>query len=331
MVAKITDVAKRAGVSISTVSLVLNNKDDKISKKTAEKVRQAAMELNYYPNQIARSLVGSNLRLIGLIIPDLMNPYYNELAQVIVNTAETRGYSVVLIEEKSSTGQVQNLINSRLLAGALVISNLRDRSIYTDNIDRGFPIIFVDDVDLTNKYDFVTGDNFYGGYIVADYFIRKGHDNFIFISGPDISFNALNRLDGFKTRLNQSQIPLGNLEIVEGNYSFEGGYRGIKNLESISLPVAIFGVNDITAYGALRALEERNIGLSESEASIIGYDNLQAGNYIGPKLTTVDQNFVHVGKRATEGLIDKLETGDRKVIRDIVRPIIVEKKTVFRR
>lgn len=330
MKVSIRDVAKKAGVSISTVSMVLNGKDSRISKKTSLKVKEIARELNYFPNAIARSLVGTKTRVIGLVIPDLMNIFYNEMSQKIISTAEGRGYNVIIIEEQNSIEKTQKLLNTNLLSGAILLSNFSDIE-QLQSLEKLYPIVFLDDVNLDLTTNYLTSDNYMGGKLVASYLLETNHKKFIAIGGSSKSYNSVYRLKAFRDTLIGAGINEADIIEIESDYTYHGGYHSIMDIYEIEKGTGIFCANDIMAYGAIQALKERSIAISKDGVSIIGYDNLRAGYYIRKDMATVDQRLDILAVKAVNLVMDIIENKKVPFVKDIETPELIRGNTVFRR
>ncbi|WP_425538821.1 LacI family DNA-binding transcriptional regulator [Microaceticoccus formicicus] len=329
MAITIKDVAREAGVSITTVSMVLNESDYPISDKTKNKVFETAKRLNYVPNRIARNLVMRQSNSIALIVPDITNPFYPEIAKAVSEVAESRGFNLFLINTNNETTKNSSwleVLENGLIEGALIISR---ESTITDAYkrSRNIKIVYLDEPGFSEDKDayIVTGDSKEGGYIAGKHLISLGHKKLACIAGPEETPNSSRRLSGFLKACMENDIYLDTKYILFGNYSFDGGYECGKVLANEDI-TGIFAFNDLSAYGAIRALKEGGKSLLK-DYSIIGYDNLLMTAFTDPSLTTIDQFSKQIGISATNILLDLIKgrkVNERKVL---VKPKLVLRET----
>ena len=326
----INDVAKKAGVSITTVSMVLNNSDVKISEETRRRVIKASEELEYVPNKIARSLVKKNTNIIALIVPDISNPFYSEIAKFIGDYAEEKGYNVILINT-NSTAKLEdiekNLLSTNLIDGALVVSTNMADYIKKNKKLNNLKVVYLDE--FTSIYDArveytVSGNSEYGGSLAGNHLLDLGHRNLGCVIGPRGTPNSNRRLSGFLKVLLERDIFLNSKNIVHGDYTYDGGYLAGKYLSDKKIS-AIFCFNDLSAYGVVKAFKEKGIKVPE-DISIIGYDNLYTTEFLEPNLTTIDQDNKKIAKEATNLLIDIIE--NKKIVKNT---ILIEPKLIWRK
>ncbi|MDD7305253.1 MAG: LacI family DNA-binding transcriptional regulator [Peptoniphilaceae bacterium] len=323
----IKDVAKLAGVSITTVSMVLNKTNHKISETTRKKVISAAEKLEYKPNNIARSLVTKKTNSIMLIIPDLINPFFAYLSNQIAIYAEKLGYILYiynshnkLIDEKSFV----NLIERNYIEASLIV----DRRVqsFDKKINEKYNIVFLDEFDYQNAdVNIVTGDNEKGGYLATSYLLDKGFSNIGLNIGPHNTPNSTRRLSGSLKCMIDKDIEYDPKNIFHGDYSFEGGYKAGKYFVEKGVD-AIFSFSDLSTYGILNYFYKKGVRVPD-DISIISYDNLQMNKLIIPKLTSVDQDIDKIAKESIN-MVDRLvkhKLIDRKIL---VSPKIVEAESV---
>lgn len=304
----IKDVAKLAGVSIATVSMVLNKKEHPITEEIKNKVFDAAKQLNYHPNVLAKTLIKQSINSIALIVPDITNPFFSQVAKDVNNAAIKRGYSVLLINNDNADNakdRIISILNSHIVSGALIItrdSNTKEIIKYSPYVK----VVLLDEVeDLFSGIISVTSNNYLGGSIVGKKLIEYGHKKVACIVGPKNTKNSENRFDGFNNIYKLNNLEISSKNIFDGNYTFEGGYKLTNNIIKSGCS-AVFCLNDLMAYGLMRGLKEQNIEVGK-DISVVGYDNLNICDYISPRLTTVDQNFDKVATMATGILIDLIE------------------------
>lgn len=328
----IKDVAREAGVSITTVSMVLNESDYPISEKTKRKVIQTAKKLDYVPNRVARNLVTRKSNSIALIMPDITNPFYPEIAKAVSEVAERRGYNLILINTNNQTTKKSTwleVLENGLIEGALVVSR---ETTFKDAIKRAknTKIVYLDEPGFLCDKDsyMVTGDSEEGGYIAGKHLISLGHKKMACIAGPEETPNSSRRLSGFLKACMEHDVLLDSKHILFGNYSFNGGYECAKILSKEDV-TGIFAFNDLSAFGAIKALKE-SCKYVLRDYSIIGYDNLIMTAYAAPSLTTVDQFSKLIGERATSMLLDLIsgkKINERKVL---IKPKLIIRETTSR-
>lgn len=321
----IKDVANLANVSITTVSMVLNNTNDKISTETRKRVIEAATKLNYRANYIARSLVSGKTNVIMLIIPDISNPFYGLLAKQLSRYMRLKDYFLYIFNsnnENLDEELFQNLIEDNFVEATFVV----DRRVkeFSKKILNNNKIVFLDEFDYENKDTYtVTGNNIKGGYLAVEYLIQRGLRKIAFAIGPKDSVVSNRRLAGALACAKDYKIKIKEENIFCADFTFEGGvsageYFINKDIDSI------FCFNDMCAYGIMDYFNTEKINIPRN-ISLIGYDNLYINNLLGTKLTSIDQNL---SKIAEEGvvMIDKLIKNNNIVSKNI----FIEPKLVIR-
>lgn len=323
MMAKITskDVARLAGVSRTTVSLVLNNVDNaRISEATSEKVLKAAKQLKYRPNALAQSLKTNRSKIIGLIIPSITNPFFPSIAQGVEDTAVSKGYNVFLCntfrEPEKENSYIQALA-SKQVDGIIFASMTFNPEAILELRRRGVAIVAFDRRVNDQDVDAVLFDNVKGGEMAVKYLLSLGHRNIAFLSGKTDIFSRRDRLEGYKKALqdaevaiNHDYIAIDNFQEQENrdrNYEIEAGFRIANKLLDKSPEVtALFAVNDMTALGALKAIKSRGLRVPE-DISLVGFDDINLAEITDPPLTTIRQPKYKMGKTSAELLISRLE------------------------
>lgn len=328
--ATIKDVASLAGVSITTVSMVLNRTNDKISDKTKDKVFRAAKELGYNPNKYARALASKKSDVIMAIIPDIANPFFSLLVKYLTNYSIKQGYFLYIHNtnnKQMTRDEFKNLLKSNYAAACLVVDrNVNDIS---DDIIKKYNVIFLDEVDFTdNRIHLVTGNNELGGILAMDYLLDRGFRNIGILIGPRSTANSSRRLSGaIKAAMNRD-IYIDPKNIHHGDYSYEGGYGAGKFFLDRKVD-AIFSFADMSSYGLLNYFEENNIRVPE-DISLISYDNLYLNKIVSPRLSSIDQNLEELAYEAiimADKLINKKDTTERIMI----KPRLVEGESVGRK
>lgn len=323
----IKEVAKLAGVSITTVSMVLNNTNHKISDQTRKKVLQAAEELDYRPNNIARSLVTKKSNSIMLVIPDLINPFFALLSNQLAIYAEELGYILYIYNSHNKIMDGKSFVDliERNYIEATLIVDRRVKNFDKKIIDK-YNIVFLDEFDYGNdEVNIVTGDNEKGGYLAVQYLLDHGFRNIGLNIGPHDTPNSTRRLSGALKCMIDNDIVYDPKNIIHGNYSFEGGFKAGEYLVERGVD-SIFSFSDLSTYGILNYFLKKGIRVPE-DISIISYDNLPMNRVICPKLTSVDQNIDEIAKLSIK-MVDRLikkKLTDKKIL---VSPKIVRGESV---
>jgi len=311
--ATIKDVAKRAGVAISTASYALNG-HDKIKGATRERVLQAAKELNYRKNGLAMDLKMSKTNTIALILSDLIGPFYSELIRGVQELVLEKGYDLIVCSsygDESSTAA--KFLRETRVDGVILLAHNIKSDFIRESAREGFPIIVLDR-HLTDNPHIVSinVNNHEGAYEATNYLIKKGKSSIAFISGPKNSTDSQDRLAGYRQGLEDRGLTYYSKWTINGKFTQEGGYQATKILiNQGEIPEAIFYANDEMAIGGLEALKDNNISVPE-EISIIGFDDIQIASYLHPPLTTMRQPKYEVGKLASHVIFQILEGVDVK-------------------
>jgi len=324
----IKDVAKQAGVSISTVSHVINETRF-VSEELIERVQTAMAELQYQPNTLARGLRKGDTHTLGLIVPDNSNPFFAKIAHTIEDLGFKNGYSVILCNSHGDLDREATylkLLNSKQVDGIIFISAGGDPEHLEELINRNIPVVVTDrDVDV-NPVDVVLVDSEAGGYQATRHLLDLGHTKIACVTGPTELNPSAARFYGYKNALRAAGIPIDQQYVINGDFQVEGGERAIAELFSLeSPPSAVFLCNDMMAFGAFRALRKMDL-LVPGDVSIIGYDDIEFSSIITPALTTVAQPLFEIAQTAVEMLINRIHQGE-----DIVtKRIILSPKLVLR-
>lgn len=301
-------IARLANVSKATVSRVLNNKAEGVGKETRARVQAIMKEYGYKPNLLARGIATSQTKTIGLIIPDITNPFFPAIVKAVEKYADSHGYSVIFCDtdaraekEKKS---VSTLIASRV-DGVILATTLDEKSDWQWEFEKyNIPCVLIDRRLKTQNYNVsVFVDNEYGIYIATELMIRNGNKDIAFLTGPQHLSTTRERLDGYKSALKQFRIPYREALTSSGEYTYAGGYQAMKQLlDSGEKFTAVVSSSDMMAIGALRAIH--NAGLQvPRDIEITGFDNIEISSMVDPPLTTMEQPIYELGKKAAEALI----------------------------
>lgn len=306
---KIQEVAKRANVSVATVSRTLNN-DPRVNPITAQRVWRAVQELKYVPNFQARSLVSGKSRLIGLIVSDITNPFFPELVKGFEDVAVEHGYDMIVAStgynEERMAGCVRRMIERKVDGVAIMTSELEQA--LTEQLERReLPIVFLD---VGYPGPFVTNvrvDYQCGIQRAVQHLLDLGHKRIAFISGPDHLKSAQVRRSAFLQCLGDSGIVEDMQYIEHGDHKVEGGLEAMSRLLQLTpRPTAVLASNDLTAIGALRGIRRASLRVPE-DISIIGFDDISLVQFTEPPLTTVRLSRTEIARRSFDALLHSIQ------------------------
>ena len=328
--ATIRDVAKRAGVSVSTASLALNGKPG-VSAETRARVLRAALELDYHPHTAAKNLADGRTRTIGLIAPISLEhlfssaSFFMKLFRGLHHIAQRKGYvlSLYIAESDDEAAlQIKSLVRSRAVDG-LVITNPTFTSPYLEEIRR-YRVPFVVIGRPVGKAPFVDNDNQAVGWMATRHLIEHGHKRIAFISGPDRFTFCQDRLLGYRKALEEAGVPYSGELVWRSEIVEEDACRVVKeNFPKIRF-TALLAATDVQAVGAIRALKEMGIKVPR-DISVVCVNESELARHFMPSLTTVDLHERELGRRAMELLIQMIEDG---VVRE--KGIYVEASLIIR-
>jgi len=312
MRATIKDVAKLAGVSTATVSNILTGKKY-VGPEVTLRVRQAMETLNYQRNAIARSLKVNRSYNIGLMVPDISNPFFGEIVKFAQQVVNHEGYQITLCDFDNDSKREQKILQTFLSAGVDGIINVAPR-MKQSQLGRGLgvPMVVVDRPHFKTDANiaFVYADNYKGAAAVADHFIRKEHRRFACFTGPiDEVPNARMRMDGFLDELKKRGVTESAWRVYPCDFTFESGYQTMETMlkdYDPSQPWSVFVSSDIMAWGAMEAVKSHKMKMPR-DIAIVGYDNIYFSEFLYPKLTTVWNPTKDMASTAARMLLDAID------------------------
>jgi LacI family transcriptional regulator len=329
-------IAKQLGVSVTTVSRALNGKAQEygISKKTEEAVRKAAKRLHFSPDPLARGLRLNRTLSLGLIIPDISNPYFAEIAKNVEMAARAGGYSVILCDSQESTAleaESLTLLRDRKVDG-LVIAPVGQSAAHFEGLQEGNPPAVVIDRHFPRlTLPYVISDNYKGAMEATGYFIEHGHQTIACIQGLARTSPNRERVRGYQAALREHGIPMDESLVAGSSFSEENGYICAKLLvRKVKGITAILALSNLIALGILRALSEEGLRIPV-DVSIICFDDQPYCAYLNPPMTTVEQNKEQMGRIAVRLLLDQLQSSRGPMHEGIVLPTrLIERASVRR-
>jgi LacI family transcriptional regulator len=307
--ATIRDVAKKAGVSVATVSHVING-TRKVAPETEARVRRAMEELGYQPNAIAQSLRKRTTYAIGILVSDITNPFFATLVRGAEDAALEAGYSVIVCNSDEDPQKEDMYIRAlwRRRIDGMLIAPTRDgtSSALQELVQRKLPFVFVDRKAKGIEADAVLSDNIGGAYLATKHLIERGHKRIGIVLGIPGATTTEERLLGYRQALEEAGIPFSEDLVVWGGYRMEGGRKACAQLLSLSdPPTAIFSTNNLMTVGVLQELSHRGIKIPE-EVAVVGFDDLEWAEIVHPPLTVVAQRPYEIGYQAFKILLERL-------------------------
>ncbi len=338
--ATVYDVAKMAGTSTATVSRVLSNSDYPISKEIRKKVIEAAQKLNYSPNLLGRMLKKSESKDIGVIIPNISNPFYPQLVLGIETEAKKHGFNILLCNSFRDVTNEKKYIESmyQKQVRGIILSTINEEHGFLKKLcDSGLKVVGFDQNIEDFQCNKISFDFTRAGMMAVDYLISMGHKKIAFATSPLTRRSRKEIFDGYKLGLMKNNIGFSDdlvyiaeheKEVENGTFEFESGVDIAKKcLASVDLPTAIFAVNDITAMGIIHGFINSGIKVPD-DISVMGFDNIEFSAMINPPLTTINQPAFETGRLACKILIENLEDSDSNYVSIKLEPTLIERKSV---
>ena len=315
MASTIKDIAKRAGVSIATVSRALND-DEKVTEDTKKIIQSIAKELKYKPNLLARSFVTKKSNIIGLIMPDIFGEFFMELIRGVDDVCFNKGYYTMVTSSHSKRSTVEAIIDfmgKGIVGGIILMTPSIDDEIKKTLKNNQLPIIIINSKSELEHYDSISVDNYKGAYELVNYLIKeKKYNKIAHISGPRNNNDAIIREKGYLNALEENNIKVNKSWIVAGDFTTQGGFDCCaKLLKSKSRPEVIFAANDMMAIGCYQAARKAGLRIPE-DIGIAGFDDIFVSEFITPRMTTVHVPIFDLGKKAAEILIQKINSEKQK-------------------
>jgi LacI family transcriptional regulator len=300
------DIARMAGVSKATVSMVMNKKDASISDATRKRVLEIAKEMSYIPNSIARSLSTKKSGTIGVILPDITNPFFSEMARAIEDEAERLEYNLIICNTDNDIDKEQKYIElliSKLIDGIIFMSGGKSNESITILKNNNVPFVLVDRYIEGYEEDYgVFCLNKQGVKDGIKYLYEKGNRKIVFVKGREHLEISKQRLEGYIDAMKSYGI-YDEKYVFEGDFNVEGGIIATERIiDSFQNPDAIFYSNDMMALGGMKILLRNGYNVPR-DISVIGFDNIHISEVIEPELTTIAQPIYKMGKKACSILI----------------------------
>ncbi|WP_434752052.1 LacI family DNA-binding transcriptional regulator [Paenibacillus amylolyticus] len=315
----IKDIAKKAGVSISTVSYALNG-SNKVTDETRSKILVIAKELNYVPNAAARTLKKRESRILGVFLTDFSGDVYGDLLSGMKAICNAQGYDLIVCSGKQS----HRMLPERMIDGAIILDHTFSSEELMQYADRGHKIVVLDRELKHPNINQVLLDNKAGATLAMEYLIEHGHKKIYVVTGPEGSFDSEQRLKAVR----QVAERVADVEWIEvtGDFEKSGGERAADQIiQTYNGPAAVFSLNDEMAIGLCDRLADSELQVGK-HIDVIGFDHIELSNYVQPKLASIDYSKRKWGAIAAEQLI-KIIAGE-PVDHERIYVTLVEGKSV---
>lgn len=318
----IKDVAREAGVSISTVSNALNG-IDVLRPETKQHILDIAQKMHYVPNLNGRNLKSQATKVIGLFLTSIKGPYYGELTNSIYQGCKKYGYELNIFIAENADNAMVNILGKRIDGAIILNEHVKKKEVEVLQ-ENGIPVVFIDREMKGTYISSVVFDSYHEGELAAKYLLELGNTTFGYVQGVKNNFDNTERLKGFRNILKRAGFTLQEDYIIEGEFERDVAYRAVKEfLESGKvLPEAIFAANDLSAIGTIEALTEEGIKVP-GDVSVIGCDDIETARLVSPSITTIRTSFEKQGILAVGylvGLIRGEEQGRIEVLRGRIIP-----------
>lgn len=328
--ATIYQVSELAGVSLATVSRVMNN-NARVSDKTRQKVVDAMEQLGYRPNSIAQSLASNRSNSVGILVSELNGTFFGQMMAGIESELRSAGKHVIITtghadEDKEKDG-IDFLISRRCDAIIMHVEAVSDAYLVELN-KQSSPIFLVNRVVPNLEHRCVSLNNELGGYLATQSLINCGHQHIAYIAGPQFKVDAADRLTGHKRALAENNTAFDEHLFFVGDYSEDGGSKGLKHFIDSKLPfTALACANDEMASGAMKYAREHGYNLPQ-DLSIVGFDNVDFANYLYPKLSTVDNPIYRMGNMAAKLVLKDVYKEKKLKIEQLFEPTVILRDSI---
>ena len=333
MAVTIKDIAKQVGLSVTTVSRALNDFND-VNAETKELIRQTAAEMGYVPNSLAQRFQKRKTDTIGLILPTFgprfSDPFFSELLAGIGNKAADQGYDLLVSTRPPGEDELlayRQIVQGHRVDGLVVVRTRKndERIEYLRSVS--FPFVAFGRTERELDFPFVDEDGISGMRLIADHLVNLRHKRIACIASPPELMFSQYRLDGLQSRLQELNTPLNPGLILVGDLTQRSGYeQAIELLNLPNSPTAIVAFNDLMAFGAMSAAQNRGLVVG-SDISITGFDNIPMASHSHPTLTTVDQPIYQIGNKVCEMLVHLIQGEPLEEGSTLLKPELIERQS----
>lgn len=305
----IRHIAKQAGVSVATVSRVLNHPEN-VAQKTRERIEKIIEETEYTPNWFARGLNFNKTGTIGLMIPHILNPVYMEIAKGVEDVAHQKGYIALMCNEendgKKGKNYLEQLLKRRVDGIVFICSSLEERD-FDLLEEQNIPIVLIGEHKNTTGQHVVSVDCQQAAKKAVKHLLDNGYEQIGMLYGTEPKVENEYKVAGYQKTLKKMGLPIREEFLREVDNSIEGGYLGAKKLVELKEPPqAIFTTSDYIAFGAMDAIKDKSLRIPE-DVAVVGFDNIRMSNLVEPKLTTIEVPLHKMGVYGARLLFDIIE------------------------
>lgn len=333
----IKDIANQAGVSITTVSQILNNKGSRFSEETREKVLKIVAETNYKADFFAQNMITKRSKTIGMIVPDVTDFFFSKLIEGVETYLNSLGYMIILCNSKHDEALEKKYFEElmyRSVEGIIIATpNVLDQDIMSVCLreKKTQPVVLVDMGKNQRNEGKLIVEEYKGVYAAVEYLIELGHQKIGFLREVDDYYQLSERITGYLNCLEDFKIPYDPALVAESYLTIEGGYNGAKKLlaQVNNDLTALVCTNDQMAVGAYQAIYEAGLKVPE-DISVVGFDGLTIGKYLAPALTTVYQPVFEIGFSAAKFTVDAIENPFLRIPNKIFPTKLIKRNSVKR-
>lgn len=328
----IRQIAEMAGVSVTTVSQILNNKGSRFSDETRKRVLDIVNEYQYKPDFFASSLITRHSKTIGMIVPDVTDFFFSKIVEGVESYTNPLGYMVILCNSRQSLEKETRLLKElshRSVDGIILATpnQLPEEYAFQSDFYRKMPMILIDRGLNRREVGRLIIKEYEGAYQAVSYLIKQGHRKIGLLKEDTGYYQLEERYNGYRHALKDAEITFKRQWVVAGELTIEGGYQAAKELLKVREITAIFCGNDAMAVGCYKAIYEMGKKVPE-DISVIGFDGLKLSEYTTPPLTTVSQPTFDIGFTAARFLVDAIEFPERRIPNKIFDTKLIIRESV---
>lgn len=332
MAVNIYDIAKKTGLSVVTVSRVLNNNPN-VRESNRIKVENAVKELDYRPNAAARTLSSGKAGMVALVVPHLNDAFGIQVMSSVEKALKSSELFMVVVSAASDTEFSESVYASLVMEGRvdgiIILTPLRNEDYFFELKKRNIPTVLLDQHQINLQTPAVSVDNFYGGYEATKSLINKGARSVAHISGADMFESSSERMRGYMQALRDSGIEPQDDLIVKGDFTVECGFQAVQSwINRGNLPEAVFAADDNTAFGVLNAAQANSISVPQ-QLAVIGYDDHPFASMLRPRLSTVRQPTEEIGEAGVQLLLDIINKKPRRSSKVTLKPSVILRETTL--
>jgi LacI family transcriptional regulator len=296
------EIARKLGISTSTVSRAFS-KPEMVRPELRERILKMAKELNYRPNPIARAMVRGQSDFIGLVVPDITNPFFPAIVRGAEDEARKHGLNLIVCNSDGHVAKEKRYLHSLydLTVAGVIVAGAARRDAYVAELAAGVPVVVLDRRLSGSPMSQVNADNYGGSKAMVDHLARLGHRKLLYLSGPPMISTAEDRLRAFRDECRLHDI---EFDVVRAGFDVDDGYEAMKQAEPmLDGTTGVVCANDLCAFGALARLAEVGIPVPE-RISVTGFDDIAFARIFSPSLTTIRQPTYEMGRRAVRAILD---------------------------